>query len=208
MVLKKLRSSDVLGLDTRKRIMETAMNLFALKGFDGCSIREIAKIAKVNVASVNYHFMSKDKLRQEIIDHIKDEFKAKIASIKDAKDTVDFTVKLFENMTQDQAMCVNQFKLILEADAHICDNDPYPVAYEQFSVHLAKELNPAVPEAERFWLVNVVFCYVIHTAVMSSTKIGSKSIEKFLPNKRASIPAYIGQLVETLIRDLNNRYPR
>lgn len=41
--------------------------LFAEKGFDGTSIREIAKTADINVAMVSYYFGSKEKLLEAII---------------------------------------------------------------------------------------------------------------------------------------------
>ncbi|WP_312333539.1 TetR family transcriptional regulator [Sphingobacterium sp.] len=43
-------------------ILLAAERLFATKGFDGTSVRDIANEAKVNVAMINYYFGSKDKL--------------------------------------------------------------------------------------------------------------------------------------------------
>lgn len=206
MFLKKIKCSDVQGLDTRQRILETAMNLFALKGYDGTSIREIARIAEANVAAINYHFQSKENLRQVIQDHIFDDFERKLSSLSGAGSSAEFSVKLFELLTAEQAMTLNQFKLILEADTSYVDKNPYPVGYEQYARYLSKELKPSVPDSERLWFVNVVFSYLIHTAVMSSTKIGSKTIEKFFPRKKASLPHYITHLIEALISDLNQRY--
>jgi AcrR family transcriptional regulator len=47
---------------TRRRILEAAGPLFAQKGFDATSIREITEAAGTNVAAVNYHFRSKEDL--------------------------------------------------------------------------------------------------------------------------------------------------
>jgi len=47
---------------TRTRILEAAEELFALKGFDATSIRDITERADCNIAAVNYHFGGKDKL--------------------------------------------------------------------------------------------------------------------------------------------------
>lgn len=54
-------------LDTKDRLLDAAEALFAEKGFDGVSIRELATAADVNVAAVNYHFQGKDNLYQEVI---------------------------------------------------------------------------------------------------------------------------------------------
>ena len=55
--------------DTREQIIETALNLFAEKGFEGASIRDIAEKASVNVAMVNYYFGSKEKLFETIVEN-------------------------------------------------------------------------------------------------------------------------------------------
>lgn len=53
-------------LSTEVKIREAAKRVFIAKGFDGCSIREIAKEAGMNVALVNYYFRSKGQLFQLI----------------------------------------------------------------------------------------------------------------------------------------------
>lgn len=47
---------------TKDRIMEAAEQLFSEKGLDATSMRDITTAAGVNLASVNYHFGSKDSL--------------------------------------------------------------------------------------------------------------------------------------------------
>jgi AcrR family transcriptional regulator len=51
--------------DTRDRILAAAQKLFAEKGFDSTSVRDITTEAACNVASVNYHFGGKDNLYLE-----------------------------------------------------------------------------------------------------------------------------------------------
>ncbi len=54
--------------DKKQHIIEHAMKLFAEKGFEATSIRDLAKAADVNIAMVNYYFGSKDKLMEAIIE--------------------------------------------------------------------------------------------------------------------------------------------
>ncbi len=54
--------------DKRRHILVTALQLFAEKGFEGTTVRDIAEKASVNVAMVNYYFGSKDKLFEQILD--------------------------------------------------------------------------------------------------------------------------------------------
>lgn len=49
-------------MDKKSQIIEAAIELFAEKGFEGTSIRDLAAKADVNVAMINYYFGSKEKL--------------------------------------------------------------------------------------------------------------------------------------------------
>lgn len=53
--------------DTKTRILDAAEKLFAEKGFDATSLRDITTEADVNLAAVNYHFQSKDSLIDAVI---------------------------------------------------------------------------------------------------------------------------------------------
>ena len=51
---------------TKAAVFNAAERLFALHGFQNVSVRDITAEAGVNLASVNYHFGSKDALLFEI----------------------------------------------------------------------------------------------------------------------------------------------
>lgn len=53
-------------LKTRERILHAAEELFADHGFSGTSLRQLTRLADVNLAAVNYHFGSKEKLIADI----------------------------------------------------------------------------------------------------------------------------------------------
>lgn len=54
-------------IDKREHIITHALELFAVKSFEGTSVRDIAEKAQVNVAMVNYYFGSKEKLFEAIV---------------------------------------------------------------------------------------------------------------------------------------------
>ena len=54
-------------METRKQILEAAWNLFAEKGFEDVSVRDVTNEAGVNLASVSYHFGGKEGLIQETV---------------------------------------------------------------------------------------------------------------------------------------------
>ena len=55
--------------DKKEHIINKAIELFAEKGFEGTSIRDLAARAEVNVAMVNYYFGSKEKLFEAMVQH-------------------------------------------------------------------------------------------------------------------------------------------
>jgi AcrR family transcriptional regulator len=69
------------GEDTRRRILETALALFAAEGFDSASTRAIAEQAEVNLPAIQYYFGSKEGLYRAAIGHIGEQAEQSIAPI-------------------------------------------------------------------------------------------------------------------------------
>ncbi len=61
------------GHRTRERILETALPLFAERGFAGTSIRTVAQAADVNVATLAYHFTDKEGLYSTVVQRLHSE---------------------------------------------------------------------------------------------------------------------------------------
>lgn len=55
--------------ETRQRVIRSAEYLFATKGYDATSIREITKRAEANTAAVNYYFTDKQNLYTTVFLH-------------------------------------------------------------------------------------------------------------------------------------------
>ena len=62
-------------------ILSVAEKLFAEKGFDGTSVRDISKIADINVAMISYYFGSKEKLLESLILFRVQDLKIKIENL-------------------------------------------------------------------------------------------------------------------------------
>jgi len=58
--------------ETKKRIIETAGNIFAEIGFENATVREICNKAGVNIAAINYHFGDKKGLYLAVLKYGKD----------------------------------------------------------------------------------------------------------------------------------------
>jgi AcrR family transcriptional regulator len=61
-------------LSTEEKIKVAAKKVFMTKGFDGCSVRDIAKEVGSNVALLNYYFRSKEKLFELIFEGAMSDF--------------------------------------------------------------------------------------------------------------------------------------
>jgi len=98
-------SSDPLSKETRlfgkdhvvAVVIEAAADLFSSKGFDGVSIREIAKQAGVNHGLIHRHFGSKDNLRRQTLQHMAD---AMLADVKDAPTFHDLSLQAFQSLVK------------------------------------------------------------------------------------------------------------
>jgi len=53
--------------NTRQQLLEAAAEVFAERGFDAATVREICDKAGTNIASVNYHFRDKEGLYAEVL---------------------------------------------------------------------------------------------------------------------------------------------
>ncbi|WP_207260011.1 TetR/AcrR family transcriptional regulator [Desulfovibrio sp. Huiquan2017] len=57
-------------VNTKTALLLAAMEVFADKGFDSATVRDICGLAKANVAAVNYHYGSKDGLYAAVLEAI------------------------------------------------------------------------------------------------------------------------------------------
>lgn len=80
---------------TKERLLDSAEELFAARGRDGVSVRDLATAAAVNVAAVNYHFQSKENLYREVlVRRLQLKREASLAAIRQAARRKDGTPEL------------------------------------------------------------------------------------------------------------------
>jgi AcrR family transcriptional regulator len=63
---RKIRSD---GLETRARVLAAATQVFARDGFEGASLRQIAEVAEIDIATLKYHVGNKAALFTEVYQH-------------------------------------------------------------------------------------------------------------------------------------------
>src|SRR5882672_6355249 len=58
------------GLETRRAILDAALDLFSERSFDGATTRAIAELAGVTQPLLNYHFAGKEELWRAAVDDL------------------------------------------------------------------------------------------------------------------------------------------
>ena len=88
--------------DTKQRILDAAIDLFATRGFGGSSMRDLAASVGIRAASLYSHFKSKDEILQIILDGYREEVvglrvsDARLAEIVEGCSTETVLVEGFE----------------------------------------------------------------------------------------------------------------
>jgi len=67
------------GAETRAQLIDAALDVFGLLGFEGATTREIARAAGANLAAIAYHFGSKEALHIAVAEHVARSMRAAIA---------------------------------------------------------------------------------------------------------------------------------
>ncbi|MGC7299776.1 TetR family transcriptional regulator, partial [Mycobacteroides abscessus subsp. massiliense] len=72
---------------TDQRLLNAAERLFAERGVDAVSLRAIMAAAGTNVASVHYHFGSKERLIEALLDRYLDQIEKRRFALLDVAET-------------------------------------------------------------------------------------------------------------------------
>ncbi|SLN42320.1 HTH-type transcriptional repressor NicS [Pseudoruegeria aquimaris] len=122
---QRQRAPSKRALQTRARIFDAAEQLFAARGFDGASIRDIAREAGVQGALVNHHGGSKEALFHAVVERraeaLAERRRARLEALGPRADLrallAAFTDPLIELMAQDPAHWGAYARLIAHVSA-------------------------------------------------------------------------------------------
>lgn len=157
--------------DTKHKILGVARVLFAHQGFAGTSIRSIASAAEVNVASVNYHFSSKENLFAEILragynqcaETIRGAYEERNLSVEET------LIVLFQYFMDQEHDLISYFKMMMsEAHCHKAEDDEMigPPGGKTIMAAITKEVGAVVGEEDLYWALKCLFSHVVHQSIM------------------------------------------
>lgn len=143
------------GLETKREILDQAANLFARNGYDGVSVREIAKKAGIKESSIYNHFESK----ADILDTLFDEFIQYVPGTRPSDQEIDNMLMLMEPE--------EVFKSIL---FHVGESVSGTLANTAMIINYEKFRNPKAAE--------MYYKYVIHEPADYYERLINKMIER------------------------------
>lgn len=160
--------------DTAERIVSTATRLFADKGYDGTSVKDISDAAGVNIAAINYHFVSKDNLCRHIIEQFGTE-RLDLArrTLQVPRNTDDFKVRLEIFLRQTLEAMIRQTDLVrliqqeLDKSESRC-SDVFRNTFQQHAQTLveffdhARKSGIVAADVEPFFAAAFLMSHIVH----------------------------------------------
>ncbi|MBD3276453.1 MAG: TetR family transcriptional regulator [Candidatus Marinimicrobia bacterium] len=88
-------------MDSKTKILESSINVFAKKGMHGARMEDIGKVADINKAMVYYYYSSKENLFQEALNMIVKRIYTRIISgLRDVHGRTDDPVEIIEEFAR------------------------------------------------------------------------------------------------------------
>lgn len=165
--------------DTKCKIIKVALKLFGNKGYDGTSVRDIAKDADVNLASVNYHFKNKQNLYFEVFNSNCTELEEELKKLyHEGMKLEDFSVSMFKYFLENSPNLLNIFRLILndsldfsDAESSFCPTQLGPPAGDLLLKIITEEVGEDVPLDARYWAVMTLVSHITHISIILSSSV-------------------------------------
>lgn len=173
--VEKTESAPREKLNTRDQILETSIKLFAKKGFNGTTTKEIAEMADVNESLIFRHFSTKRKLYGAIIERKIDEEPGIELPLHEHKNSKDVSLI---------------FTAIAERMFDKCGKDPSFIRLLHFSALEGHELSDMFFDTYVEY-VNMLLCDYIEK------RIFDKTFKKV--NSLYASQAFIGMVVNHII---------
>lgn len=198
---------------TKEKILDSAERLFAIKGYHNTSLREITSSANVNLASVNYHFGSKENLLKSVYERrlvpmndirfgLLDEIEEK-CRIENRKPEVREILRAFVDPTLrliESGEGWMEFSMLVGRALNEPDNnqaDPFLKLVIPLFVRMFDLLSEAMPELPgKILLLKLYFSL----GVVQQTISGWKRVERFahMPEMEKHYTSDIDTIIDTM----------
>ena len=202
----------------KRKLLDAAERLFAERGFDSVSIRDITEAAKTNVAAVNYHFGSRESLMSWVMVRtmapIHEERLARLDGLErkwsgkgvPLEEIIDALIRPVIGQARKSGLSESEFyKLVGRTFAQQGDGLPkeieeqLTVVNDRFMRVLAKAL-PAVTADELGWKIHFLLGSLIH--LLTHQELPQRQVRGRLGE--VSMEAVISRLVRFSVAGLRD----
>jgi AcrR family transcriptional regulator len=171
---------------TQEKILDTAERLFAERGLEATSIRDITAAAAVNLGAINYHFGTKQKLIVAALNrHLEPVDQQRLALLGEAErkagskpPAVEALLEAMIRPAVEASFAAGKRNTSFMRLMARCHSEPNPqiekmmrAKFQTMMGRLAAAFERALPELPReelFWRLNFTFGTMIHTLLISS----------------------------------------
>ena len=192
---------------TKVKIISTAGEIFSKKGFAGASIREISNQCGVNVAAINYHFESKEKLFLQVVSDNYYFLENEIFKIHSSGcSQEEFFLKVFRMFLKNSTMFLNTYKLFLndlvipDVNFLLSSKGTFGPPGIDFATEIVKNNNPQLDEDRVFFVVKNIFSVMCHSALAMSCPLIKDKISQAKGYKKAEQEKNLTRLLNTLLK--------
>lgn len=134
------------GLTTKEKIIDEALKLFSVEGFDAVSIRAIADAVGIGNSALYKHFKSKREIFNSIVEVLKAQYLCRGQQVTEDIRGIDgvkrVTLSMFEYQTTDESIVAFRRLLLLEK----FKNPEIAELYKSFFVDIPLEIQTAIFE--------------------------------------------------------------
>lgn len=162
--------------ETKEKILEVARQLFSKSSFNSVSVRDIAKASNVNVASINYHFQSKENLFWNVVKECSVAGEAGIQQISEQAESIeDFVSMSLDFLMQDLATIRTNIRIKLTDEVKeptgdmksYFDKRPPILGLEYIIQFLNKEFNGKASEEALQFAAESIIGSIMQTAIFA-----------------------------------------
>ncbi|MBG08910.1 MAG: hypothetical protein CME68_09140 [Halobacteriovoraceae bacterium] len=196
----------------KTRIIEASRALFSEVGFESTSVREIAKKASVNLASINYYFKSKKNLLAEIFLLNFKTFSECLDDLYERRTTwtiEEFSTEVFDLLDRRKEEFYSAFQIFFNDGVPLPsnlsgDSSSYsgPPGGETFKKVIDNNLGTTVEEWRKEWVMRTLFNNIVWEFVVLQTNY-AKISEGSEINRKESLKR-ISNLCHCLVSGVKN----
>lgn len=160
---------------TKEKVVDVACELFAKHGYNGVSIRKIAKEAGVNLAAVNYHFQNKAMLYGQIIHKAKEKLTDSIKSMDMEKSALDICMGIYDVYVDNGPQLRHTFAMMISDVSYeiVADSEDQvgPPGEAVITSALRKEFGVELSERAIEFGFGAITAQIVHYALLSGTPV-------------------------------------